>query len=60
MNEPALYPRSRRCLEKNIVSTYDLDKEGTIKINLDYEMPMGLMDIDRFEWLNSYQIKDFR
>ena len=27
VNEPSLYPTSRRWLEKNKVSTYDLDKE---------------------------------
>ena len=42
------------------VSTYDLDKEGTVKINGEYEMPMGLMDMDRFERLNNCQIIVFR
>ena len=53
VNEPALYPTSRRWLEKNKVSTYDLDKEGIVKINGEYEMPMGLIDMDRFEKLNN-------
>ena len=56
----ALYPLYRRWLEKNKVSTYDLDKEGTVKINWEYEMPMGLMDMDRFERLNNCQINVFR
>ena len=60
LNEPALYPTSRRWLEKNKVSTYDLDKEGIVKINGEYEMPMGLMDMDRFEKLNNCQINVFR
>ena len=60
MNEPALYPTFRRCLEKNKVSTYDFDKEGIVEINGEYEMPMGLMDMDRFEKLNNCQIKVFR
>ena len=59
-NEPALYPTSRRWLEKNKVSTYNLDKEGIVKINGEYEMPMGLMDMDRFEKLNNCQINVFR
>ena len=60
VNEPALYPTSRRWLEKNKVSTYDLDKEGIVKINGEYEMPMGLMDMDRFEKLSNCQISVFR
>ena len=60
VNEPALYPTSRQWLEKSRVSTYDLDKEGTVKINGEYEMPMGLMDMDRFERLNNCQINVFR
>ena len=32
-------------LEKNKVYFYDLDKEGTVKINGEYGMPMGLLDI---------------
>ena len=60
VNEPALYPTSRRWLEKNKVSTYNLDKEGIVKINGEYEMPMGLMDMDRFEKLNNCQINVFR
>ena len=59
VNERALYPTSRRLLEKNKVSTYDQDKEGTVKINGEYEMPMGLMDMDRFERLNKCQINNF-
>ena len=51
VNEPALYPTSRRWLEKNKVSTYDLDKEGIVRIKGEYEMPMSLMDMDRFEKL---------
>ena len=60
VNEPALYPTSRRWLEKNKVSTYNLDKEGIVKINDEYELPMGLMDMDRFEKLNNCQINVFR
>ena len=60
VNEPVLYPTSRRWLEKNKVSTYDLDKEGIVKINGGYEMPMGLMDMDSFEKLNNCQINVFR
>ena len=60
VNEPALYPTSRRWLEKNKVSTYDLNKEGTVKINGEYEMPMDLMDMNRFERLNNCQINVFR
>ena len=33
VNDPALYPISRRWLEKTKVSVYDVDKEGTVKIN---------------------------
>ena len=36
VNEPALYATSRRWLEKIKVSTYDLDKEGIVKINGEY------------------------
>ena len=60
VNEPALYPTSRWWLEKNKVSTYNLDKDGNVKINVEYEMPMGLMDMDRFENLNNCQINVFR
>ena len=60
VNEPALFPTSRWWLEKNKVSTYDLDKEGIVKINEEYEMSMGLMDVDRFEKFNNCQINVFR
>ena len=60
VNELALYPTSRRWLEKNKVSTYDRGKEGTVKVNGEYEMPMGLMHIDRFERLNYCQVNVFR
>ena len=60
MNEPALYPRSRRWLEKKHSFNLRFDKEATMKINLGYQMPMGPMDMDRFEWLNSCHIKVFR
>ena len=59
VNEPVLYPTSRWWLEKNQVSTYDLDKEGIVKINGGYEMPIGLMDKDSFEKLNSCEINVF-
>ena len=32
-------------LEENKVYFYDLDKKGTVKINGEYGMPMGLLDI---------------
>ena len=60
VNEPALYPTSRRWLEKNKVSTYDLYKEGIGKISGEYEMPMGLMVMERFEKLNNCQINVFQ
>ena len=60
VNEPALYPTSRRWLEKNKVSAYDLYKEGIGKISGEYEMPMGLMDMERFEKLNNCQINVFQ
>ena len=60
VNEPALYPTSRRWLEKCKVSTYDLYKEGIGKISGEYEMPMGLMDMERFEKLNNCQINVFQ
>ena len=60
VNEPALYPISRRWLEKNKVSIYHVDKEGTVKINGAYEIPIGLIDMARFERLNNYQFNVFR
>ena len=60
VNELALYPTSGRWLEKNKVPSYDRGKEGTVKINGEHEMPIGLMDIDRFERLNNCQVNIFR
>ena len=57
--EPAFYPLSRRWLEKNKVSSYDLDKKGAVKINQYYEMPIGLIDVDRFERLNKCKVNIF-
>ena len=34
---------------ENKTSTCDLDNEGTVKVNGEYEMPVSLMDINRFE-----------
>ena len=60
VNEPALHPTSRRWLEKNKLSIYDLVKEGIVKINGEYEMAMGLIDMERFEKLENCQINVFR
>ena len=55
--KPPLYDTEQRCRKKAQISTYDQKLQpNLVEINGDYQMPISLFDIERFERLNNVQI----
>ena len=56
-----LYEPEQRWRKKAQISTYDRKLQpNLVEINGDYQMPMSLFDIERFERLKNVQINVFR